>query len=115
MDPKKFARKTLHALILTIFIGGSFHLVLVFVSAFVRGNHESVNPVNFLGISLVAPELAHSKPVFIITWALLILLFLACLYILIHSQKYIALITSNRVFIDIQGRIEEFRRQNSAD
>jgi len=115
MNPKKFARKTLHALILTIFIGGSFHLVLVFVSAFVRGNNESINPVNFLGISLVAPELAHSQKVFAITWALLILLFLVCLYLLIHSQKYIALITSNKVFIDIQERIEEFRRQNSVD
>lgn len=115
MDPKKFAHKALHALILTIFIGGSFHLILVFVSAFVRGNHESINPVNFLGISLVAPELARSRTVFIITWVVLILLFLTCLYILIHSRKYIALITTNRVFIDIQERIEEFRRQNSID
>jgi hypothetical protein len=91
-----FQIKTFYALMLTIFTGGLFHLVLVFVSALLGSHASNANPVNFLGISLLAPSLTNSRILFWTLWIALIGLYAAYLVFLVHWRKYLKPLRSMR-------------------
>ncbi len=62
-------------MIFTFGTAAFFHLVLVFVTALVRRDASLINPVEFLGIGQLFPELIHSSNALLIGWLFLVVLF----------------------------------------
>lgn len=74
-----FFRNGFRALEITVFIGGSFHLSLVFVVSLLHKNFSYLNPVDFLGISTAFPGMVPNRAVFGLSWLALVSLYIAIL------------------------------------
>lgn len=103
-DKTSTHRKALQAIILTVFTGGSFHLMLVGISAF-KGHHENANPVAFLGIGLLFPQLAHSRAWFIGLWIALFACGFGYFYFLLRAQATFTLLTNSSHYKRLQQTI----------
>ncbi|HEV2413079.1 MAG TPA: hypothetical protein VGS28_04755 [Candidatus Saccharimonadales bacterium] len=100
-----FGRRALQALILTVFVGGSFHLALVFISGIFGGHTDNLDPASFLGLTLISPSLAHSQTLFRFLWVALFGLYFVCLYLLVRWRKYIGIITSSESYNRMQDKL----------
>jgi uncharacterized membrane protein len=87
---KQVIRWAFISFVVTMFVAALFHLVLLFVVAALRGNSSILNPVEFLGISYVAPSLSSSRQAMLISWLGLILLYLIVLKIALNLHKIVA-------------------------
>jgi hypothetical protein len=94
MQKKQLTLKALHAIILTVFTAGSVHLVIAAAASILRQDLSIINPINFLGLQLLFPGLAHSFPALILGWCVLIGLGLLYLSLLVHFKRYLAVISS---------------------
>jgi len=62
-------------LVFTMFVAAVFHLSLIFLFAIIRKNISLINPLDFLGIGIVYPNLKNSDLALLIGWLMLVLLF----------------------------------------
>ena len=92
---KDLLDKAFNALIVTMAVAASFHLALVTFVAVIQRDISYVNPLDFLGISILLPEYRESMLVATVGWIVLIALFFTILYIRIHFQLYVAIIREN--------------------
>ena len=105
-----FGRRAAQALIFTVFVGGSFHLALVFVSGVIGGHSANLNPANFLGITLISPGLAHNQTLFRFLWIALFALYFVVWYFLVRWKKYIGIITSSESYSRMQSHLNSVKR-----
>lgn len=109
---KELIEKAFNALIVTMALAASFHLALVGFVAIVKADYSYINPLDFLGISILLPEYRESTAVAAGGWAVLIALFFTILYIRIHFQLYVAVIRENwlvRTSSKISEKTKEIR------
>lgn len=94
---KETNTKILNALLATIAISAIFHLVLVSVVAIVKRDISYVNPLDFLGISILLPQYRESTSVAALGWIILILLYFGILFIRMHYHLYVAIIRETKL------------------
>ena len=92
---KDLTEKAFNALIVTFAVAASFHLLLVGFVAIIKADISYVNPLDFLGISILLPEYRESTAVAAGGWVALAILFFTILYIRIHYHLYVAIIREN--------------------
>jgi hypothetical protein len=76
------SRRIRDALVLTILSFATIHLSLALVMSVIKQKIDYFNPIDFLGISIIWPELKHSVVWFIVSWLFIAILFLIILLIL---------------------------------
>ncbi len=84
-------------MVITFAFAAMCHLLLVAVVALAKRDMGYLNPLDFLGISILFPEYRESKMVASIGWAALSLLFLTILYLRVHYHVYVAIIRESKV------------------
>lgn len=94
---KDYLRKVVYAVVMTLAVAASFHLLLVTVMAIVKQSISYINPLDFLGLSILWPQYRESTEVAAIGWLVLIALFGVILYIRIHYKLYVAIIRETKV------------------
>lgn len=94
---KKNAAKAFNAMVITFAFAAMCHLMLVAFVAVAKQDMGYLNPLDFLGISILFPTYRESRMVAGIGWLALALLFLTILYIRIHYHVYVAIIRESKV------------------
>lgn len=108
---KKFIRIVLVGLVLTMFVSALFHITLLFVIAVLRGDLSVLNPISFLGISYIAPEMSYSRNALIISWASLIALYLIFVKVLASMDKIVALWYSSSTYTKLFEQTESLKKK----
>lgn len=93
---KKNTAKAFNAMVITFAFAAMCHLLLVAVVALAKRDMGYLNPLDFLGISILFPAYRESKMVAGIGWAALSLLFLTILYLRVHYRVYVAIIRESK-------------------
>jgi hypothetical protein len=70
-----YGARVLNALAATILIVAGVHLGVALISFLVTRQIDYVNPIDFLGFSLVWPKYLHSETATLIAWLFLLLAF----------------------------------------
>ncbi len=89
---KENFQKALNALVVTIAFSAICHLLLVSAVAIIRKDISYVNPLDFLGISILLPQYRESAMVAAIGWLALIILFFVILFVRVHYNVYVSFI-----------------------
>ena len=89
---KKNLTRAFYALVTTLALAAVFHLLLVAVVALAKRYMSYLNPLDFLGISILFPDYRYSMVASGIGWFVLAILFFTILYIRIHYHLYVAII-----------------------
>lgn len=93
---KEFFTKILNALIVTFAISALFHLALVASVALAKQDMAYLNPLDFLGISILLPQYRNSQLVAGMGWLVLVTLFMITLLVRIKYHWYVTFIKENR-------------------
>ncbi len=94
---KQNAKRVLNAVIVTLAIAATFHLTLVSIMAVYQRTMAYLNPLDFLGVSILLPEYRDSRIAAGIGWLILIMLFGAVLLVRARYHVYITIIKDSRV------------------
>ena len=86
-----------NALVITFAFAAMFHLILVAVVSLVKHDMSFLNPLDFLGVSILYPHYRNSQLWAGIGWTTLAVLFFTVLYLRIHYHLYIAIIKESVV------------------
>lgn len=93
---KENQAKIFNALVVTFAFSAMCHLLLVTVVAIIKQDVSYINPLDFLGISIMLPQYRESTAVAAGGWVALSLLFFVILYIRVHYHLYVAIIRENK-------------------
>ena len=88
--------KAFNAMVITFAFAAMCHLLLVTIVALAKRDVTYLNPLDFLGVSILFPHLRNSLLVTAIGWLILALLFFAVLYVRIHYHLYVAVIKERK-------------------
>jgi hypothetical protein len=77
-------------LVFTMCISAIFHLTIVGIFAIIRTDFSLINPIEFLGLSTIAPELSDSTTALLIGWLLLTILYWVVYRLLTGFDKIVA-------------------------
>lgn len=91
---KDILQKMFNALVVTFAFAAMCHLLLVGVVALLKRDIRYINPLDFLGISILLPQYRESPLVAAGGWVVLIILFFIVLYIRVHYHVYVTVVTS---------------------
>lgn len=94
---KENQAKIFNALVVTFAFAAMCHLLLVTVVTIIKQDISYINPLDFLGVSILLPQYRESTTVAAGGWLALSLLFFAVLYIRIHYHLYVAIIRENKL------------------
>lgn len=108
---KESLTKILNALIVTFAISALFHLALVTVVALAKQDMSYLNPLDFLGVSILLPQYRNSQLVAGLGWLVLISLFMVILTVRIRYHWYVTFIKDNRWRAHIKGRAEDLSKK----
>lgn len=108
---KQSSSKIFNALVVTFAFAAMCHLVLVTVVALVKRDISYVNPLDFLGISILLPQYRESTAVAAAGWLALLALFFVILYVRHHHHLYIAIIRENRFATQITQTTQKIREK----
>ena len=94
---KENPTKIFNALVVTFAFAAMCHLLLVTVVAIIKQDISYINPLDFLGVSIMLPQYRESTAVAAGGWVALSLLFFVVLYIRVHYHLYVAIIRENKL------------------
>lgn len=94
---KENTRKALIALVATLATAAVFHLTLVSIMAIYKHSLAYLNPLDFLGVSILLPQYRDSRTAAGLGWLTLVILFFCILYIGARYHIYVALIRDSKV------------------
>ncbi len=83
-------------MVITFAFAAMCHLLLVTVVALAKRNVTYLNPLDFLGVSILYPHFRESMFVTAIGWLILAMLFFTVMYIHIHFHLYVAIIRERK-------------------
>lgn len=84
-------------MVITFAFAAMCHLLLVTIVAVAKRNVSYLNPLDFLGVSILFPHLRNSMTVTAVGWLILALLFFTVMYIHIHFHLYVAIMRESRI------------------
>jgi hypothetical protein len=90
----KLVGRGLNALAATMLISACIHLSIAVISFFITQRIEYVNPIDFLGFSLVWPQYLHSEMAAGIAWLFLIVAFF--IIFCVHEKLQISVSVTRR-------------------
>lgn len=90
MQTLRYRKIIRQAIFLTVFSSASFHLGIIAITT-ARGHYENANPVIFLGLDLLYPQLAHSTAWYIGSWIFLLACLAGFFFVALKSHKYLVL------------------------
>ena len=93
---KKNITKAFNAMVITFAFSAMCHLLLVTIVALAKRDVTYLNPLDFLGVSILFPHLRNSMLVTAVGWLILALLFFTVLYVRIHYHLYVAIIREQK-------------------
>lgn len=82
----------MQAALITMSAAASFHLILVGVVAILQRDISYINPLDFLGLSIIWPQYRDIGWVALGGWAALLIAYLSVVYISIRFQLYLSVI-----------------------
>jgi hypothetical protein len=85
MKLKRIFSVGLKALVLTMFLSAGFHMFLLIILSIVHGDIKYLNPLSFLGITILRPDLKDSEFWLFMGWAFLVLLFLIMIWVILNA------------------------------
>lgn len=94
--------KIFNALIVTFAFAAMCHLLLVFAVSVIKRDISYINPLDFLGVSILLPQYRESAAVAAAGWLTLIALFFMVLYIRHHYHIYVAIVSESWFMREIQ-------------
>jgi Ca2+/Na+ antiporter len=104
MQTRRFRTILRQAIVLTVFSSASFHLCIIGITT-AQGHYENANPIVFLGLDLLYPQLAHSNVWYIGSWIFLLCCLAGFFYLLLRSRKHLAFITASPPYRKLQNRL----------
>ena len=90
-------RKGIQALVITMSLAVIFHLCIVTITSIIKHDVSYLNPLDFLGLSIVFPQYRESHAAAAAGWLALTSLFFGVLYIGFHYHLYVSIIKESRV------------------
>ena len=108
---KESLTKILNALIVTFAISALFHLALVTVVALAKQDMTYLNPLDFLGVSILLPQYRNSQFAAGMGWLVLISLFMVILTVRIRYHYYVTFIKENRWRAQIKDKAENLSKK----
>lgn len=90
----------LRALLITFALFAAIHLSIVIVASLLGGHLERLNPIEFLGLTVLWPELANMRAGGVLAWLLLI-----NAYVIIYNC------TVYRTDLVVIRKVQRFRRK----
>jgi hypothetical protein len=84
-------------LLITMAAAATFHLIIVAITAGYKHDMGFLNPLDFLGLSVVFPQYRNSQTAAGFGWLALTALFFGILYIGFHYHLYLAIIRDSKV------------------
>ncbi len=106
---KEYFGAYINTLLLTLSIVALCHLVLVGVMAIKERNVSYINPLDFLGVSILLPQYRGSTSVAIAGWLVLIAFYLIILFVRARYHIYLALIREGVVRRTIKAASETIK------
>jgi hypothetical protein len=103
---KEFFTKILNALIVTFAISALFHLTLVTLVSLAKRDIAYLNPLDFLGVSILLPQYRNSTLAAGLGWLVLVALFMVILLVRIKYHWYVSFIKENRWHARIKDTAE---------
>ncbi len=97
MNLKPLFNILLKALVLTMFCAAFFHMIVIFFVAITTGNFAYLNPLSFLGISIIAPE-TPSQTTTLFGWMALCLLFVAMVWLIMNITLILAWVYDTKAY-----------------
>lgn len=90
-------KKAINALVVTFAIAALFHLTTVTAVAIYQHSLSYLNPLDFLGVSILFPQYRESRLVAGFGWLVLVMLFFFILLIRVRYHVYVALMRETKV------------------
>ena len=106
---KENPTKIFNALVVTFAFAAMCHLLLVTVVAIIKQDISYINPLDFLGVSIMLPQYRESTKVAAGGWLVLSLLFLTILYIRVHYHLYVAIVSESRLIKELARTTKKLR------
>lgn len=104
---KHIATTMLLTLTFTMFLGAIFHLTIIGIFAVIRTDASLINPIEFLGINTIAPELSNSSTALLFGWLLLVILYWVVYRVLTGFDKIIAFWYTSDTYNMVESSKEE--------
>lgn len=101
---KHIATTMLLTMVFTMFIGATFHLTIVGIFAVIRTDFSLINPIDFLGLTTIAPELRNSSTALLMGWLVLVILYWIVYRILTGFDKIVAFWYTSETYSKIESR-----------
>lgn len=98
-------------MVATFAFTAALHMVLLFTIALIKLDIRYINPVDFLGVSYVWPELANRTDYILAGWAIIFTTFFVMMYLIIHYRRYIAIVKSQSAFQKITQAARDGRKK----
>ncbi len=92
MQETKLRKKIVQAMLITISCAAIFHIILVSITSIIRRDVSYINPLDFLGLSIIFPQYRNMPSVALGGWLALIALYFILLYISIRFNLYVSII-----------------------
>ena len=89
---KEIFTKAFGGMVITFAFAALCHLLLVVIVSILKRDISYLNPLDFLGVSILYPHLRNSMFVTAIGWVILSVLFFTIMYVRVHYHLYIAII-----------------------
>lgn len=104
-------KRAFNALVVTMAFAAMFHLLLVSVAALIKHSMSYLNPLDFLGISILLPQYRDSTVVAAVGWLILSALFFFILYMRLHYHVYVAVVRESRLGVQITTTTRKLRKK----
>jgi hypothetical protein len=104
---KHIATTMLLTLVFTMFLGAVFHLTVVGIFAIVRADFSLINPIEFLGLNTIAPELGDSSTALLIGWLVLVVLYWIVYRLLTGFDKIVAFWYTSDTYNILENRKDD--------
>lgn len=99
-----------NALLLTLSIAACCHLALVTVVAIAERDISYINPLDFLGISILLPQYRDSTSVAIVGWLVLIAFYFIILFVRARYHIYLTLIREHPIHRHLTKTTEKIKK-----
>lgn len=107
---KRFLRAAGIGTAITVLLAATFHLLLLFVVAVLRGDTDALNPVSFLGLHLVFDGLESSNRALVIGWIVLVGIGIMMTRLVLMADTILALWYTSATYNKIASQSKQLRR-----
>lgn len=104
---KHIATTMLLTLVFTMFLSAVFHLAVVGVFAIARADFSLINPIEFLGLNTIAPNLGDSSTALLLGWLALTVLYWVVYRLLTGFDRIVAFWYTSDTYSLIENRRDE--------